>query len=202
MTDPAFSDPGTVTRCIADPKASQTTAAIDLVRRYFDRLAAQARSRMAGPRRDAMLLDEEDIALTVLHRVCDGLRGGRYPDLDDRDGLWRLLLHAIGQRILDEQRKQGRAKRTGGRSRLVASDDGPDPVDLLLSAEPSPADFAELAEQCRLRLDQLRDPMLRKIAELKLSGHTNPEVAAELGRSLRGVTLKLALIRQIWSDED
>jgi hypothetical protein len=42
---------------------------------------------------------------------------------------------------------------------------------------------------------------VRRIAEMKLMGHTNQEIAHELGCSLRKVTLKLELIRETWQRE-
>lgn len=45
----------------------------------------------------------------------------------------------------------------------------------------------------------LEDQTLRRIAELKLACYTNEEIRQQLGCSLRGVTLKLELIRKKWS---
>ena len=64
----------------------------------------------------------------------------------------------------------------------------------------TPAFAAEVAEQCRWLLDQLKDDRLKQIALLKLEGYTNPQIAQRVQRSLATVERKLALIRQIWED--
>ena len=40
---------------------------------------------------------------------------------------------------------------------------------------------AMFAEECRRRLDDLRDDSLRQIAILRLEGYTNEEIAGRLG---------------------
>jgi DNA-directed RNA polymerase specialized sigma24 family protein len=42
----------------------------------------------------------------------------------------------------------------------------------------------------------------RTIAELKLAGHTNSEIAGHLGCALRTVTLRLSRIRKTWQNEE
>jgi hypothetical protein len=80
--------------------------------------------------------------------------------------------------------------------------DGRNPLDRFLGAGPSPEFAAGVAEEYRRRLDTLKDPALRVIAERKLAGFTNEEIARELGVSLRTVTLKLELIRKRWKGDE
>jgi len=71
----------------------------------------------------------------------------------------------------------------------------------MMNDEPTPALMAMLDEENSRLLDKLRDDVLRQIALLRLSGHTNEEIAEETGISLRSVERKLGLIRTAWSRE-
>ena len=57
-----------------------------------------------------------------------------------------------------------------------------------------------VAENCARLLDRL-EPELRQIAQLRLDGYTNAEIAAQLGCALRTVERRLELIRRIWDPE-
>jgi DNA-directed RNA polymerase specialized sigma24 family protein len=69
----------------------------------------------------------------------------------------------------------------------------------LIGREPDPAFAAEVAEECRRLLALLPDDELRRVALLKLEGHTNEEIAAEVKRSLATVERWLGLIRKHWA---
>ena len=71
----------------------------------------------------------------------------------------------------------------------------------MLGREPEPAVVVEAAEECRRLLAQLEDEQLRQIAQWKVEGFTNEEIAAKLGRSLPTVERKLARIRCLWEKE-
>ena len=51
-----------------------------------------------------------------------------------------------------------------------------------------------------LLLDRLGDKELRRIARLKMEGHTNSEIAAELKCLVRIVERKVRRIRALWED--
>jgi DNA-directed RNA polymerase specialized sigma24 family protein len=58
-----------------------------------------------------------------------------------------------------------------------------------------------VAEQYERLLGRLEKPSLRTIAQLKLEGYSNEEVAERLDCSLRTVERRLWLIRTIWSED-
>jgi DNA-directed RNA polymerase specialized sigma24 family protein len=188
---------GSVTRWIAPLRAGDEAAAGALWRRYFARLVALARARLLrAPRRAA---DEEDVALSAFHSFCRAAGHGRFPKLDDRDDLWRLL-------VVLTTRKAAHLVRDGGRLKRCGQPAGPgadDPVDLelIVGEEPSPEFVAEGAEECRRLLERLDDETLRAVAVWKLEGYTNEEIAAKLGCVPRTVERKLRLIREIWEGE-
>ena len=79
--------------------------------------------------------------------------------------------------------------------------DGDVGLEQVVGPEPTPEFATLVAEEFRRRLDDLGDEDLRRIALWKLEGYFNEEIRQRLGRSLRTVTLKLALIRSLWDPE-
>jgi hypothetical protein len=55
-----------------------------------------------------------------------------------------------------------------------------------------------MADECRHLLEALGDETLRQIALLRMEGHCDGEIASRLDCSLRTVSRKLKLIRDIW----
>jgi DNA-directed RNA polymerase specialized sigma24 family protein len=184
---------GSVTRCIAELKAGEESAAERLWQAYFQRLVGLARAKL-GPRARP-LADEEDVALSAFKSLCLGAARGRFPQLRDRDNLWPLLVVLTARKAQDLVKYEQREKRGGGRGngRLPADGD----LEAVLSREPSPEFSALVAENCERLLEQL-EPAEQQIALLRLEGYTNAEIAARLGCALRTVERRLELIRRIW----
>jgi DNA-directed RNA polymerase specialized sigma24 family protein len=143
--------------------------------------------------------DEEDVALSAFKSLCLGAAGGRFPQLRDRDGLWPLLVALTAHKAQDLVKYERRLKRGGDRrpESLSAAGAG---LGEALSREPTPEFSAMVAENCARLLERL-DPAPRQIAQLKLEGHTNPEIAQRLDCGLRTVERRLELIRRIWDQE-
>jgi len=193
---------GSITHCLHLLREGDAQAVRLIWERYFPRLVEQARLTLAAAARRAS--DEEDVALSAIDRFCRAAQQGRYPDLADRDGLWRLLLRITTRRAVDLIRREQRQRRGGGAERHAAAGSGEDSARLSLVAgqEPSPAFAAEMAEACRGLLEGLPDTELRTLAMAKLEGHGNEEIACCLGCSLRTVERRLHLIREIWRAEE
>ena len=83
-----------------------------------------------GPRRRDAGSDEEDAALSAFDSLCAGLARGQFPQLADRDDLWRLLVVITTRKVQAQARRRLRQKRGGGQVRPAsdlagpASDDG------------------------------------------------------------------------------
>ena len=71
----------------------------------------------------------------------------------------------------------------------------------MLGREPEPSLVIQAAEEYRRLLAQLEDEQLRQIAQWKVEGFTNEEIAAKLGRAVSTVERKLARIRRLWQKE-
>ena len=183
-----------VTIWLGQLRAGESAAARPLWEKYFHRLVALARRRLRdAPRRAA---DEEDVALSAFDSFCRNAEAGRFPDLSDRDGLWRLLAAFTLRKAAHHARDAARLKRGGG----VAAD-ASGAFEELVARDPDPAVAAEVAEECDRLLAALADPELRRVALLRMDGHSVDEVAKQTGYAPRSVKRKLQLIRQIWERE-
>jgi DNA-directed RNA polymerase specialized sigma24 family protein len=199
-------DRGSVTRWIADLKDGDRQAVQPLWERYFTRMANLARARLRAVRVKDAAQDEEDAALSAFDSLCAGLARGQFPDLSDRDDLWRLLVVITSRKVLVQARRQLRQKRGGGNVR-PASDlantrdlDDDDLLVRVVSNEPTPEFAATVAEEYRRLLDRLGNDGLRQVAVLRMEGATGEEIAAKLGCTRRTVVRQLSLIRRVLAE--
>ena len=196
---------GSVTHWLGALEGGDAAAAQRLWERYFDRLVRLARAKLGAMPRGAA--DEEDVALSAFHSFCQGAARGRFPRLDDRDNLWRLLVTITARKALDQVRHQARQKRGGGRmligSAQAGGEDDTDGAGLeqVVGQEPTPQFAAMVADECRRLLAALGDETLRQVALLRMEGYSDEEIAARVDCSLRTVSRKLALIRKAWLRE-
>jgi DNA-directed RNA polymerase specialized sigma24 family protein len=202
-----YDDNGSVTHLIAAMKAGEAEAVQPLWERYFSRMVALARLRLRSSRRNDAGSDEEDAALSAFDSLRAGLARGRYPQLADREDLWRLLVVITTRKVQAQIRRELRQKRGGGQIRLasdMADSDCDDDDDLLAKAvgsEPTPEFAAMVAEEYRRLLERLGDDVLRRVAVLRTEGYTTDEIADQLGCARRTVARQLALIRRILAAE-
>jgi DNA-directed RNA polymerase specialized sigma24 family protein len=177
-------------------------AAQRLWERYYHQLVRLARADLRAKPRGAV--DEEDIALSAFDSFCRGAEQGRFPRLDDRESLWRLLVTIAARKVVDQVEHQCRQKRGGGRVRSETDLAGSEShaagagLDRAVDREPTPAFAAMVADECRRLLETLGDETLCRIALLRMEGYSDPEIAAQLKCGLRTVGRKLELIRKVW----
>src|SRR5262245_60536657 len=195
---------GSVTYWLDRLQAGDATAAQKLWESYFQRLVALARAKLRGvPRRAA---DEEDVALSAFESFCRGAQRGRFPQLCDRNNLWRLLVVITCRKALKLAEHEGRKKRRGvvldeAALARVQDSTGDDGLDQLVGREPTPEFAVEVAEECQRLLDRLGDGELRSVALWKMEGYSIDEIAAKLGCAPRTVDRKLWVIRNLWEHE-
>jgi DNA-directed RNA polymerase specialized sigma24 family protein len=193
---------GSITHWIKELREGDSAAAEALWHCYFPRLVEFARDKLQGAGRG--MADEEDVALSVLNCFYRVAQEGRYPDLADRNGLWRLLLQITSRRAIDLMRCEKRKRRGGGQIRrgvIGCSSDSQGEGSLLSQMpdnSPTPEFAAMMADECRRLLEQLHDVELRAIALAKVEGLGNAEIAAQLNCSERTVERRLNLIREKW----
>jgi DNA-directed RNA polymerase specialized sigma24 family protein len=198
---------GSVTRWISELKAGDVRAAQPLWERYFDRLVRLARARLSESRQGRADVDEEDAALSAFDAFCRGAAAGRYPQLGDRDDLWKLLVTITAGKCVDQARRRQRQKRGGGRVVREADMAAPGTpaetggIDALVGPDPTPEFAAMVVDEYRRLLEMLADDGLRQVAVWRMEGYTNDEIAARLGCTRRTVCNRLELIRATWAAE-
>src|SRR5579871_5708132 len=191
-----MSSEGSVTCWLGPLQAGDPAAVEQLWQRYFHRLVGLARQKLRNaPRRVA---DEEDVALSAFDSFCRNAERGRFPELLDRDSLWRLLVVLTARKAAHQIRDEQRLKRGGGaviHGQTTAEGEETSFLEQVLSPEPTPAFAAEVAEQFQHLLRLLNDPELETVARARLEGYSVEEIAGQLGYAPRSIKRKLQLIR-------
>lgn len=193
-----------VTQWISDLKAGDDgEAARWLWDRYFTQLARLAHARLRARNRGAA--DGEDVALSAFESFFRGAAAGRFPRLEDRDDLWKLLT-TIAARPLTSNGGNASSNVAGGASCRGPSVDDDwecgDPLAQIADGEPTPEFAAAVADEVRRLIGSLGAESLRVVARLRMEGYTNDQIALALEISLRSVERKLELIRKAWERED
>src|SRR5262249_31005936 len=142
---------------------------------YFQKMVELARLKLQGMPRRAD--DEEDVALSAFNSFCGGAVEGRFPQLQDRNSLWPLLVAITAPKAVDLMRHERRLKRGGP----PPNRDRPDAVEAdvgqIIGREPTPEFALQVAEECQRLLDRLGDDILRSVALWKMEGYAVEEIA-------------------------
>jgi DNA-directed RNA polymerase specialized sigma24 family protein len=184
-------DPGSISKLLIIITESDESVEVDdavraLWEQYFERLVCLARSKLR-PAPGAMQ-EAEDVALSAIDSFCRRATGGRFPRLDDRHDLWRILMTIVARKAAGLFR----------RPRRWAQDSGA--LDRIIGREPTPELAAMVAEEVRHLLESLPDDKYRTIAQKKFEGYTNDEIAVSLGCCTKNVEYKLRNIRATWRE--
>jgi DNA-directed RNA polymerase specialized sigma24 family protein len=196
-----------ITEWLGNLREGDQAAAQPLWERYFSKLVTVARTKLRRMRRTTADEDEEDAALSAFNSFCAGAARGKFPQLADRDDLWRLLVVITARKAMAQANRQGRQKRGGGRvveeavlfgHGLVGADGSIAGLERIAADGPTPEFAAMMAEECRRLLDALDDESLKQVAVSRMEGYNNDEIAEQLGCARRTVARRLDLIRKTW----
>jgi DNA-directed RNA polymerase specialized sigma24 family protein len=209
MTEPPAggSEDERVMRWFRDLQAGDSIAAHQLWNALAERIERFAARRLThGERKVA---NEEDITLSVFKSVMLRAERGEFQQVQSYDELWSLLLTITQRKVLNHLRHHRRLKRGGGRvvgEADLLSGDAESSLEFSLASLPGAVPDPQLEvltmESIDSLLQSLEDEELQRIVALKFAGHSNEQIARELGRSLATVERKLKLIRSIWSQHD
>jgi DNA-directed RNA polymerase specialized sigma24 family protein len=137
----------------------------------------------------------------------EAARNGRFPDLSDRQGLWRLLFQMTVRKAIDTRRHEMRQRRGSGACHReadlpVPGEDGAfAPLAEVVNNIPTAEVASLMTEQFLLLLDLLGDAELRGVAVARMEGYTNREIAVKMDCAVRTVERRLNLIRLKWQQE-
>ena len=197
-------DDHSVTRLIGDLKVGDSgEAARQLWERYFEQLAGLAQSWLQSAARRAA--DGEDVALSAFDSFCRGTVEGRFPELANRDELWKLLYTITARKAANQGRRERQIKRGGGR--LIAGVDlrgdatEYNALDQVAGSDLGPEFTAIMLDEIRRLFGGLEDESLRVVALLRMEGYSNEEIATVLDTSLRSIERKVQTIRSVWSSD-
>jgi DNA-directed RNA polymerase specialized sigma24 family protein len=195
-----MSDDNSVSVWLEPLKKGDPQAAQQLWNRYYEQLVRLARRKLQGASR--RVADEEDVALSAFHSFCEGAAHGKFPQLDDRDNLWRVLVIITARKASRLAEHERRQKRGGGTLRgesvfLSEDDDVSAGIQQVVGDEPTPEFAVQVAEEHHRLLSKL-DEDLRQIAQWKLEGYTNEEIAQRAKRGVRTIQRKLNIIQREW----
>ena len=185
-----------LTHWIKQLQVGQGEGAEQLWQEYFSKLVELARQKLI--KRERLIADEEDIALSAFKSFCAGVEKGRFPQLDDRDDLWKILVSITLRKTIKVIRDSNRLKR-GGQWKQISGDSDYDIIQQIASPEIDPEMATHLTEQFENLLAQLESKELIELATLKMEGYTNAEIAARWNKAERTIERKLAIVRQIWN---
>lgn len=185
--------PGSISRLIPLLRdEADEAAAAELWQHFAPRLIGLARRRLKHIEFLPPDASAQDVAASAFWQLFSNIRGGCYPEADDRESLWRLLAvmtrHKINDRI-----KYHRAQKHA-HTRADVGD-----VATLKSEVAGPDEIAELEDEFVHLLELLDNATLQKVAVLKLEGHSSADIADQIDSSTRTVQRMLRLVREVWS---
>lgn len=198
-----MSDEHSITQFISGLLNGDSMAANEIWNRYYSRLLSLAAHKLQNcPRR---VLDEDDVVLAAFENFFREAPENKFPKLNDRHDLWQVLAMLVDRRAKDQFRKVTAQKngfnQVRGDSMNIHSGQAP-VIDAARSVEPTGEQAMEFAEQVEERLKQLDDDTHRKVALLKMAGHTNADIREKIGKSLRTVERILETIREDWTNAE
>lgn len=189
--------PGSISVWLNSLRAGDRQVVRELWEAYFRRLVGLARRKLSGLVRG---VDAEDVALSAFNSFCLRAEAGGFPSLEDRSGLWQVLVLLTTRKAANRIKFEGRQKRDWRRDdpALILGSDEHAFLDAI-SREPDPAEAVEIADNVRRLLDGLGDDEYRTIALRKMEGFTDQQIAEQIGRSVATVERRLEAIRVRWS---
>ena len=191
-----------ITLWIEELRAADEEAAAKLWNHFIGHLHESARHQIRPETRP--VYDEEDAALSAFNSVCRGIVEGRFPDLRDRESLWKLMLVITSNKIRDRHRHDQQQRRDVRRTLTdsifgnSAENSAVGGIHQLPAREPTPEFAAAFAETCEHLFQDLDDPRLREVAVLRMEGYADHEIASRLNCTRSTVQGRLAVIRHQW----
>ena len=184
-----------VTLWLRAMRAGDGDAIAYLWRRYHHKLLREASKQLRNlPSR---AIGGEDIASTAFMQFCRAAEEGRLEQLGDRKDLWRVLLKITLDKAVDALRRESAQRRGGGV--LFSTNDDSLNAHSLADEAPTPEMATIFASEYVQRMRTLDRDDLREIAELRLYGYSNQEVAERFKTSERTIERRLQLIRHTWT---
>jgi len=159
---------------------------------YFERLVSLALDHLRKHRSPCRAHEDcEDVAISAFHSFCKAASAGRFPQLEDREDLWLILVVITRRKAADLIERERRQRRGGEWSRVDAA------LEQLPAHEPGPQEAEIAADLYRTLFAKLGDDRLRSATKLRMEGWTVAEVAEFLGCSIPTIDRRLRYVRNV-----
>ena len=178
-----------ITQWLADLQSDERAAAEKLWQRYWRRVAGMAR-KVLGARAGGGA-DEDDVAQSVFRTFFLRAQDGQFPQLEDRQDLWNLLVTITIRKAIKTKRRQLRQAPAVDNLHLIGEE---------LSEPPGP-DVAIILQDEINRLVGMLDETSQKVTGLLMEGYSNKDAADACGVSIATIERKRKLIRETWRRE-
>ncbi len=178
-------------------------AAQALWEKFQKRLLGVAARQLGGNVRGAG--DADDVVNDAFASFYRRVEHGEYTAVNDRDGLWRLLLTITENKAKKQLRRELAQRRGAGKNRgdsifySSPQSEAGGGFDRFAAAEPTPDDVAVLHETMAEMLALLTEDE-REIAIMRMESWSNTEIADRRSLSLATVERRLKKIREKWSE--
>jgi len=187
---------GSVSGWIAKMRQGDAIAISNLVARYFRKISQFADSKL---RRGVRVTDDgEDIAISVLQTITQNSADGQFPDLQDRDDLWLLMIVIAQHQVIDRQRTVRRRAPMHTMTDMLETYNTD--LDAFLGHHDSHEKAMEIIECWEDLLKSLPDERNREVAKLKMLGYSNRKISETLEMVPRTVDRKVKMIADLWHD--
>jgi RNA polymerase sigma-70 factor (ECF subfamily) len=177
-------------------------AARKLFHEHVDQLLELARQRLS--QRLAGRVDAEDVVQSVFRTFFKRARAGEFV-LHDEEDLCKLLVRITLYKTLRQVAFHRQAKRDA-RQEAPGGDAGQEQLLQAMSSGPTPEEAVIFLDELEFFLNQMPDED-KTICRMRLEGHTNVEIARELGISERRIRRLLERLRGLakrenWLEEE
>jgi RNA polymerase sigma factor (sigma-70 family) len=179
-----------VTEWIQDVQQGKSgDATQELFERFYGRLIGLARKRLGNLH---AYEDEQDVAISAMKSFFLRAPEGKFPKLTDRNSLWSLLAAITLNKAVNLQRRQLSEKRDVRRNVSIEA---------MLQSGPSEELLDSVFQEGNRLLDKLGDSSLKQVAQLRMEGDSNQEIAEKMKVSIATVKRKLKLVRTYLESE-
>jgi len=168
---------GSITGWLDSVRQGNDDAAKNIWDRWYERLCARV-SPHSGRLR---IHDNEDIASDAFADFFSALREGKFSSLRNRAEIWKLLATIAVRKSVASYRFE-RAQRRGGGQHVYSFEEMKQKSSSM-TAPRRPITSVIVDELIR----SISNPMLARVARMKIEGMTNADIANELDCSIRSV---------------
>lgn len=178
-------DNHSVTMLLQRYRAGDDSALESLLDRYYSSVQALASRKIE--QRLRRIVDGDQIANGVFHRLSIRMRDPTSSDIQDRCHLWRLLRRIVTSEVNDFRKSEYAEKRDGRRKRGdslfdlgLDGRDNPAGLDDIAYVTDSPSAMAQSMECLDVVYDSLPSDEFREVFERIILLHSNKEIMADL----------------------